>query len=871
MPQPQDFPTSRFAARVVTACITRPLTTIAVTLLVASLAIAHIALGGFKMTTDSDALLSPKLPYRQAELGFRTLFPSVRTELLIVIDGQTSELAEAAAQQLSEAMKAKTTLFAETRRAEPEFLNRDGLLFLRVDEVRNRTDQLVRAAPFLGPLAEDPTLRGVANVFGTLATGVSRGDAKLADVQRGVNALQTPLSEALRGEPRPFSWRTLFTDKPPGQRELRKLILANPIKTAGKLRSSAKAAEFVRAEAKRLGFTPANGVRVRLTGPAQLADEEFATLSENIGLTALLSLCAIVLMVWAAVRSLRALAAVLVATSAGLAITMSLGLLLFHRFNAISVAFIPLFVGLGIDFCIQMGVRLRSEQANHSSIDAALIAAGTITGRSLILAAAAITVGFLAFVPTAYVGVSQLGAIAGIGMSVALAMSLTLLPALIKLWPPSGALHESNMPWLIATDRFVLSRRRLVLGAAAAAALLGLALSPLLRFDFDPLHLRSEKTESVSTLLDLSRDPTQSPDALNVSASSLPEAQRLAERLEGLPEVDRVITLARFVPKDQEVKLQAIQDANFLLDPSLNPFQIAPPPTDAQTQAALRDTAAKLRAAADVKGADPKAASDTVKLADTLLALAAADPAARARADRALTFPLVVTLDQVRTSLQAEAISLDALPADFSRQWLAPDGRARLSIVPAGNTNNTQTRQRFVQAVRAIVPTATGAPVAQIEAGRLIVGAFTLAGVLSFVAILVLLFIALRKPLYVIVTLTPIFLTGLLTIAHTVLIGLPLNFANIIALPLLFGMGVAFHIYFVMAWRNGENHALTSSLARAVLFSALTSATGFGSLWLSSHPGTSSMGQLLLISLLWTLVSALLFQPALMGDSPKEP
>jgi hypothetical protein len=116
----------------------------------------------------------------------------------------------------------------------------------------------------------------------------------------------------------------------------------------------------------------------------------------------------------------------------------------------------------------------------------------------------------------------------------------------------------------------------------------------------------------------------------------------------------------------------------------------------------------------------------------------------------------------------------------------------------------------------------------------------------------------------------PIVLTGLLTLGSCVVIGQSLNFANIIALPLLFGIGVAFHIYFVMAWRAGGSHLLQSSLTRAVFFSALATATGFGSLWASSHPGTASMGKLLMISLVWTLVSALLFQPALMGRPPSE-
>jgi hypothetical protein len=102
-----------------------------------------------------------------------------------------------------------------------------------------------------------------------------------------------------------------------------------------------------------------------------------------------------------------------------------------------------------------------------------------------------------------------------------------------------------------------------------------------------------------------------------------------------------------------------------------------------------------------------------------------------------------------------------------------------------------------------------------------------------------------------------------------VLIGQPIKFANIIALPLLFGIGVAFHIYLVIAWRSGEAHFLTSALTRAVLFSGLTTGIAFGALWISAHPGTASMGKLLLISLAYTLGTALFFGPALMGSPPK--
>jgi predicted RND superfamily exporter protein len=222
-------------------------------------------------------------------------------------------------------------------------------------------------------------------------------------------------------------------------------------------------------------------------------------------------------------------------------------------------------------------------------------------------------------------------------------------------------------------------------------------------------------------------------------------------------------------------------------------------------------------------------------------------------------------LDQIRNVLQPQPISVATLPRELVREWQTPDGSARISIAPKGDSNDVAVLDRFIAVGIKTAPDVIGTAIIIQASGRAVVGAFIDAGALSFVAITVLLLVALRRVRDVAITMAPIVLTGLLTMGTCVLIRQPLNFANIIALPLLFGIGVAFHIYFVMSWRAGGAHLLTSSLARGVFFSALATATGFGSLWASSHPGTASMGKLLMISLVWTLVSALLFQPALMG------
>ena len=365
------------------------------------------------------------------------------------------------------------------------------------------------------------------------------------------------------------------------------------------------------------------------------------------------------------------------------------------------------------------------------------------------------------------------------------------------------------------------------------------------------------------------RDPNLSPNQIAVVTPSLAAADALAARARKLPEVANAQTLSSFIPDDQAPKLAAISDASELLGISLDPLVTDPPPSDAQVVASLKQTSADLALAAAAGQAGPTEPY-AKRLSEDLAWLAAAPAEARVRATRVLMPGLATSLDETRQVLRAQPVTIASLPAELRNSWLAPDGRARVSIAPKGDSNDNTVLERFIKSVRAIAPTATGEAVGIYEGGRTIVFAFVEAGVLSFVAITLLLFAIFRRPRYVAITMAPIVLTGLLTLGSCVVIGQPLNYANIIALPLLFGIGVAFHIYFVMAWRSVSAHVLQSSLTRAIFFSAMATATGFGSLWASHHPGTASMGELLMISLVWTLVSALIFQPALMGPPPSD-
>jgi hopanoid biosynthesis associated RND transporter like protein HpnN len=821
----------------------------------------HIAID-----TNTATLISPDLPWRQREIDFAKSFPQRVAVIAVVVDGTSPELAEQATTALAERLAGKSGAILGLRRPDGgAFFNKAGLLFAPTDEVARTTQQMIAAQPLLGTLASDPTLRGVMDALSLVLEGVRREQVKLDDLARPLAAFAAALDVVNAGTMPDFSWRTLIMGRAADPRELRRFILVQPALDFGALQPGARAVAAIRDAVKEAGFDADPRVRVRLTGPVPLADEEFATLAEGAALNAVVTLLVVVLLLWVALRSGRLIVAILLSLTVGMALTAAFGTFVYGAFNLISVAFAVLFIGLGVDFGIQFCICYRAKRFLHDDLQLALREAGSEVGVPLALAGASTAAGFYAFLPTEYRGVSELGAIAGTGMVIAFVTSVTLLPALLAVLRPGGEPGAVGYRAFAPLDRF-LSRRRIgVLIAAALLAAGSLALLPQLRFDFNPLNLRSARAESVATLLDLMKSPDTTPNTIEILAPNLDAAVALGKRMSALPDVNRALTLASFIPEQQDAKLALLGDAAMLLDPALNPLDVKPPPTDQDTVRAMKRTAEALAQAAGPNPADG-AAKDAARLAKALTILADGNVAARERATAALIPGLIVTLDQLRAALQAEPVTLESLPADLKRDWLAPDGRARIEVFPKGEAGDNAAIQRFTAAVRAVAPDATGTTVGIQESSRTIVKAFLEAGLWALLSITALLALTLRRAKDVLLTLAPLTLAGLVTLGTCVAIDLPLNFENIIALPLLFGIGVAFSIYFVMAWRAGATNLLQSSLTRAVLFSALTTGTAFGSLWYSHHPGTASMGKLLALSLAFTLVASLLFLPALLAS-----
>jgi hopanoid biosynthesis associated RND transporter like protein HpnN len=826
--------------------------------------LSAVAAGGYvathvRINTDTSDMLSPELEFRRNSRALSEAFPQFSDNLVVVVDGVTPDLADDAALRLAEALRGRPDLFGEVHDlAGDPFFRRNGLLYKDAGELADLGDRLAQAQPFLGALWKDPSLRGLVRMLGLAVDEAVKPDADLPLEIGGVLESIARVAEAqAAGEYLPLSWRALM-EGGKADEDIRRVFVVRPALDFGSLQPASAAIEGVRAIAADLGLTPDRGVRVRLTGSAALSQEELKSVERSMGLANLLSLVVVAALLFAGFRSGRLAFAAVIALVVGLVWTAAFAQFAIGTFNLISVAFAVLFIGLSVDFGIHFGLRYREGLDAGQPHDEALRSAASGVGGALTLCAVSAAVAFYSFLPTDYRGLAELGLIAGTGMFFAFLANLTVLPAVASLLPPAPRVRGRDPE--TGFEDAIVRHARPVVAMAVLLALGSAALLPKAYFDFDPLNLKDPETESVATVLDLMKDERTSPRSIDILAPDRATAEALAAKLKTLPEVDGAITLADYLPKDQEEKLEILSSLGMFLLPSLSSADRRAPPDAGELKALLDDLEDQARRLAG--GPDAGLRPVGKRLLDALDRLPA-DGAAEFQ-DRLLS-GLPGRLRDLRTALDAGPVTLDDLPAPLRDREIAGDGRAKVTVRAREDLQDREALKRFVAAVRAVAPGATGTPVVILEAGNAVVGSFLEAGAIAVSVIGLLLAFLMRRLRDVLLVFAPLVLAGLMTAAVTVLIGTPFNFANLIVLPLLFGLGVAGSIYLVLRGRinGGAAGALATSTPRAVLYSALTTIASFGSLALSTHPGMASMGVLLTVSIACSLFSTLVFLPAL--------
>jgi hypothetical protein len=835
----------------------------------AAILVLTVLLGAYAAThlrinAEPSRLIAQDLPFQQRQRELDETFHSVIHNILVVIDADSPFAARRAADQLAARCAARVDLFTHVDvPGGGPFFARNALLYLTPAQLDDLADRLSAAQPFLATLAKDQSVVSIADLLRDALAAAREGTRIGVDLAMTLDRISAAVEATTAQRPASDPWGSALLGNALPAEARRRVIVLRPKLDYRDLYGAGPAIEAIRAMARDMGLTPERGIRVRLTGETVLNYEELHAVRTQALVVGVVAFALFTGTICFALRSPRIILALVGSLLVSLVCGNAVAAAAIGELSQISACFNVLIIGLGGEFGIHFCMRYAELIATgRSRLDALVETAATI-GSSLFSSAVTTAIGFFIFSFTDFTGVAELGLISGSGMFISLASTLTVLPALLAVGssePPR--VQRATAPWAARLEHLPLQYARPVRVAAAAAALASVALLTRVRYDSNLLNLRDPTTESVATFNDLLADSATSPWTIDLIAPSLDAAQDLARRLATLPTVARPRTLVDYVPTEQDEKRAILADAAYFVPTFVDG---AVPAVTAQ-RAALERLAA---AAEEADRGDPALAASGRRLAAALRRLLAA---------AAGNEPLLSTLqanvvgslpEQVRdlaALLQPGTVTLADLPPDVRDQMLAADGRARVVVEPREDITDNAALARFVGSVRTIAPEASGSAVWMVEWGRVTWQAM-LAALLGGMACMIVFLVVLWRSVWdTLLAFFPLALACVLTCASLVLLGHPFNFANVVVIPMLIGMGVDNGVHLVHRHRTNpeEVDVLATSTAKAVLFAALTTMLSFGSLGFASHRGMAAFGQLLTAGVAWTLICYVVVLPAVL-------
>jgi len=844
--------------------------------LLLSAATLHYTIKNLEINTNTLEMLSPDLPFQQNQTHFNQAFPEDATTIIFVVGAETPEESSQAALKLTEQLnKANDRFDSAYIPTDNTFFRQQALLYLDQDDLDIFAKKLTDAQPFIGHLAQNYHLEGL---FGIIGQALNRHDNALPmDLNPILIAIDDVLKNQLTGQSHYLSWQNILSENKPDTNNYqdtaaqnRTIVIAKPKLHFNEMLPADVALSAAR-EISHAIMAENPSLNIRMTGETALEHEELESVTKGATFSGLLSLVLVFVVQWIGLRSIRLLITTYIVLVMGLILTAGFAAITVGHLNVISIAFASLYIGLGVDYAIHICLHYREGKADGLSNSEAILISIRDVGSSLFLCALATAIGFFAFIPTDYAGVSELGIISGGGIFIGLIISLTVLPALFCIFPVNNVkpIRSPLTPKFIITFPFRYST-----GIKVVSILLGIGACFVLTdltFDYNPINLRDPNSESVLTIKELLKSKTESPFALTALANNLEAAGKITAQLEQQPSVHETITLASFVAKDQDEKLATIEDLNLMLGGQLKNFDNT---LDiANQQAALIKFNDALKKAIVEKS--PNVPQQTLQQLqqriEAFMKQADATPTPTAgyiQLEKNILGLLPFTIERMRTSLTAIPFGLDDLPSEIRSHWISATGLYRVLITPEKDQNSPENLKEFVSQVQAVDDTVSGLPIINQAGGDAIVKAFIKAFSSAFIAIVMLLLLMYRSVRKTLLIIMPLLLAALLTGATNVLLDNPFNFANIIALPLLLGMGIDSSILIMHRHHSNsceDENLLQSSTTRGIIFSSITTLCSFSSLAFTAHQGMASMGLVLAIGLTFTVMCSLIVLPAFSG------
>lgn len=881
--QPLIGSIDEYLGRLAAACVARVQRragTVIVLFLIATAVLGAYAATTLRINSSEIDIFSEDLRVMKLRAAYFENFPELRDPIVVVVDAVTPDLAHDSTNKLARRLQSAPDLFPGVYQPDGgKFFDEHGLLYLSTSELQDMADRLSLAQPFLSRLSRDQSIGGLFTMLDEAGRAVASGQLEQSMLGDTFDSVSRAIDRYLVGHDTPLSWQKLLNAEASGQKRYRRFLLIRPVVDFSRIRPAEDTILGLREVVAELGLDQNDDVRVRTTGTFPLAYEESKHVREQVTWAGLASLGLVTIILLIGLGSLRLVLCSVVTLLVGLLWTAAFAAAAIGHLNLISVAFGVLFIGLGIDFAIHVSVQFSDQLGEGANPEAALRGAASSVGGSLVICAVTTAVAFFAFVPTEFTGVGELGLIGGTGMFVGLFTNFTLLPAMILKFASRSRISSiAAVPgWIESAFAFPIRYARSVLVFAAVLAVGSLWLLPGINFDTNPIRVRDPSTDSVQVFNEILQEGDAYPWNLNVVADDLDSARETAARLNELPGVRLALTLSDFVPADQEAKLDILDEAALMLLPTLDDEPRATDTTGAQVRADI-DKLEKTLATLIAGNSDTALVDSARQLLGSLRRLrekmtSESNDSAPLDALRGVLFDsLPERLRLLRGALQTGSVELESIPDELKQRMTGKDGRVRIEVFPAENLNDQLALQEYVAAVQSVDPDAFGEGLLIVDSGRVVIRTLRQALITAGIVIILILAILWRNVLDSCLVAAPLVLATLFTVACSVVLGIAFNFANVIIIPLLLGMGIVYGIHMVHRVRGGglpDGNLLRTGTARAVLLSALTTMASFGTLGFSSHLGLASLGQLLTLGIALVLLCNLVALPALVKVTKK--
>lgn len=632
------------------------------------------------------------------------------------------------------------------------------------------------------------------------------------------------------------------------------------------------------------------GLNVGLTGEPVLEQDEMAQSQKD---TIAASVVSLVLCAFIFIYGYNEIGRPLKTTVClvvGLAYTMGFATLTVGHLNILTITFVPILIGLAIDFGIHLVTRYEEELRHGKPAADALAKAMIYTGQGIFTGALTTAGAFIAMAFTNFKGIQEMGIICGGGLLVCFIPMMTLLPVLLLRGRQNALDHQmpvkrvkpaqsSGADMRARIESLWLERPVTVTVLIAISCALAAGQLNKVYFDYNLLNMQSEGLPAVVFEEKLIHSADKSVLFGASVADSLPQAVELEKKFKALTNtVADVDSVAEFLTPDQGEKLKVIgQIKHEVATMRFNPPDLDPVDVNALSRTLYSFYGYLGAARAEVGDSDPELTKELAALQQSVQQLRATmldgDPSAVAEHaqklgeyQRALFNDILETFQTLQNQDDRSMLQVKDLPAALRDRFVGVTGKYLLQIYPKYDVWQRKYQEDFIRDLRSVDPNVTGTPVQLYEYTSLLKDSYERAALYSLVAIVFLVFFHFRSLWAVMLSLIPVAIGTLWLAGLMGWLNVPFNPANIMTLPLVIGIGVTNGIHILNRYAEERTPGILSrSTGKAVLVSGLTAIAGFGSLILAKHRGIHSLGVVMAAGIAACMIAALTFLPALLS------